>query len=87
MYYKIIVYKKNYTKIETKKGLRKVVYFQKVATYHGIHKTTLTKKYLQVWEKWKDTCYHISEILETEQDTIIENYNTKAKKYGVLVGV
>lgn len=84
MYYKIIVYKKAFVNVETKRGLKKVVYFNKVATYHNIHKATLSKEYLKTWEKWKDTCYHISEILETESDTIIDLYNAKAKKYGIV---
>lgn len=87
MYYKIIVYKKKYLKIETKKGLRKVVYFQKVATYHNIHKAILSKKMIETWGKYQEWDYHITQVLETQRDTIIENYNAKAKKYGVLVGV
>lgn len=84
MYYKIIVYKKMFANVETKRGLKKIVYFNKIATYHNIHKATLSKQYLTTWEKWKDTCFHISTILENESDNIIENYNMKAKKYGVI---
>ncbi len=84
MYYKIIVYKKMFANVETKRGLKTVVYFSKIATYHNIHKATLSKEYLKTWEKWQDTCFHISTILETQSDNIIDTYNMKAKKYGVL---
>lgn len=84
MYYKIIVYEKKFTKLATKKGYKDIVYFDKKTTYHNIPKATLTKNYLETWAKWCDTKYHISSILETQQDDLIINHNKKVEKYKEL---
>ena len=85
MYYKIIVYEKKFLNVETAKGFKKVIYFNKLATYHDIPKATLSKKYIETWAKWCDTRYHITTILETEQDDLILKYNEKARKYNTLI--
>ena len=85
MYYKIIVYEKKFYNTETAKGFKKVVYFSKLATYHDIPKATLSKKYIETWAKWCDTKYHITTILETEEDDLIIKHNEKAKKYNELI--
>lgn len=87
MYYKIIVYKKHYRNIETKKGFKSYVYFEKIKTFHNIHIATLTKECLKVWSKYNDWCYHISNMLETDTDTLIENNNSKVKKYFDMVAI
>lgn len=86
-YYKIIVYEKVFFNIEYGKKTLKKVYFKKIATYNNIHKSILTKKSLEIFYKWSDTKYHITQVLQDEKDIIIENYNQKVKKYWQLVGV
>lgn len=85
MYYKIIVYEKKFYNMETKKGFKKVVYFNKLATYHDIPKATLSKKYIETWARWQDTKYHITTILEGTTDDLILKHNEKAKKYNALI--
>lgn len=80
MYYKIIVYEKKFLPVETKKGVKNMVYFKHLTTYHNIPKAILTKKYLETWSNWQDTKYHITQIRESDTDTIINNYNKKVKK-------
>lgn len=81
MYYKIIVYEKKFLKVKTTRGTKSIVYFDTKTTYHNIPKATLSKKYIETWARWQDTKYHITSILETQNDTIIDTYNEKAKKY------
>ena len=87
MYYKIIVYEKIFFNVEYGKKTLKKVYFKKIAIYHNIHKVILTKKCLEVFAKYNDTKYHITEIPENEKDIIINNYNEKVKKYWQFVAV
>jgi hypothetical protein len=83
--YKIIVYKKEFFTIATKNRVSKKVYFRHIKTYHNIHKSILSKEYIKVWAQYQNTCYHITSILENEQDTIIDSYNKKVEKYLQLI--
>lgn len=85
MYYKIIVYKKHYKTIATKKSYKQYVYFEKVKTYHNIHKATLSKKAIEIFRVYNDWQFHVSEVLENERDTIIESNNSKTKQYFDMV--
>lgn len=87
MYYKMIVYQQKFIKVETKRGIKQKVYFEKLATIHGIHKSILSKKYLELYRQYGVNNYNITidNLLEHEDEkqTLIYKNNEKVKK---LVG-
>lgn len=86
MYYKMIVYKQMYVKIETARGTKTKVYFKKLATRHGIHKSTLSKEHLQLFKEYSNIAdawtITIDELREDEDETksLIYQNNEKLKK-------
>lgn len=86
MYYKMIVYKQMYVKIETARGTKTKVYFKKLATRHGIHKSTLSKEHLQLFKEYSNIAdawtITIDELREDEDETktLIYQNNEKIKK-------
>lgn len=85
MYYKMIVYKQMYVKIETARGTKTKVYFKKLATRHGIHKSTLSKEHLQLFKEYSNVAdawtITIDELREDEDEkqTLIYKNNQKLK--------
>lgn len=89
MYYKLIAYEKKFVNVETKKGMRKKVYFKKIATKHNIHKAVLSKAHLQMFQEQMQSVdawgLVIDELREDEdeRESLIYKNNEKVKK---LVG-
>jgi len=88
MYYKIIIYKQKYVNIETARGIKARVYFQKIATKHNIHKTMLTKEQLQLYTQYKKQYdgwqLTIDTMLETEDERQSLIYKNNAKIRGLI---
>lgn len=88
MYYKMIVYKQKYVNIETARGTKARVYFQKIATKHNIHKTMLTKEQLQLYDRYKKQYdgwqLTIDTMLETQDETQTLIYKNNAKIRGLI---
>lgn len=83
----MIVYQQKFIKVETKRGIRQKVYFKKLTTVHGIHKSILSKKYLELYHQYGMSNYNITidnvPEDEDERQTLIYKNNEKVKK---LVG-
>lgn len=75
-----------YVKIETARGTKTKVYFKKLATRHGIHKSTLSKAHLQAFNDYSKVAdawtITIDELREDEDETttLIYQNNEKIKK-------
>lgn len=75
-----------YVKIETARGTKTKVYFKKLATRHGIHKSTLSKEHLQLFKEYSNIAdawtITIDELREDEDETktLIYQNNEKIKK-------
>lgn len=85
MNYKIIVYKKHIVKIATNKGISQKPYFERVAIFHDIPKSEISRKTIEIYQHFIAWETQTSVLLEDEEDTYIDNLNAKVQKYWQLI--
>lgn len=85
--YNLIVYKLHIIRLSQGSRIIKKRYFEKIDKLENIPKKDLTSKYLELKKIYFDYIY-IIDIIKKDSNvtTMIEDYNSKSKKYIELIG-
>lgn len=78
--YDLIVYKVINFKIPRGSKMINKRYFQRVHSIYGIDKKELTKKHMELKEKYLEWCYIVADVKHGEVDWYITNLNKKSEK-------